>query len=499
MLYFRMILTMAVGIYTSNVVLKYLGVVDYGIYNVIGGVVVMFSIISSSLTSAISRFLTFELGRGHQDNLRKIFSTALVIQIAMGLVVILIGEVVGIWFINHKMEIPADRITAGIWVLQCSLVTFMINMISVPYNAAIIAHERMQSYAYISLLEAGLKLGVAFLLSFKIFDSLITYAILLTITALIIRWIYSVYCNRHFDECHFKLQLDKRLMRKMLSFSGWNFIGSSSAILRDQGVNIILNLFFGAAVNAARGLAIQVNSYVVSFSNNFMMAVNPQIIKSYASAEMDYMFKLVLRSSKLSYFLLFFISLPLILEAPFVLNVWLPVVPDHTVNFVRLVLVLSLSDSISLPLQFACQATGRIKVYQLVVGGLQLLNFPLAYVLLKLGLAPESVFVLAIIISQICFFSRLLIVHKLIGLRVGEFLVKVYLKIIIVTIVASIIPLICYYFINSLTWIGFFAICIICVISNGATIMCIGCDKSECRFIIEKVASILKLKRYAES
>lgn len=493
MLYLRMIIIMAVGLYTSSAVVKYLGVDDYGIYSIIGGVVIMFSIISASLSSAIGRFLTFELGRGNTDNLRKIFSTAILIQVAMGLVVVLVGEIIGPWFINQRMEIPPDRLSAANWVLQCSLITFFINMVSVPYNATIIAHERMQSFAYISLLEALLKLGVVFSLSIHIFDSLKMYAVLQMLAALLIRWIYSLYCNRHFEECHFKLIFEKGLLKKMLSFSGWNFIGSSSAILRDQGVNILLNLFFGVAINAARGIATQVNTYILNFSNNFMIAVNPQIIKSYSRGEIEYMMQLLRQSARMSYFLLFFLSLPLIIETPFVLDVWLPVVPDHTVNFVRLVLIFSMSESISLPLQFAAKATGRIKPYQLTVGTLQLLNFPVSYLLLYWGFAPESVFVASIVISQICFAASLIVLKRIADLDIKLFLKKVYLNIIIVTLVAVLTPLLYYEILGrEQSWINFFIVCIICVASSGLSILYVGCNHEERIKIFNMVTSKFK-------
>lgn len=493
MLYLRMFVIMAVGLYTSSAVVKYLGVDDFGIYNIIGGVVIMFSIISSSLSAAIGRFLTFELGRGNTEKLRRIFSTAILIQVCMGLVVVLVGELIGPWFINTQMDIPSDRLGAANWVLQCSLATFMINMISVPYNASIIAHEKMQSFAYISLLEAALKLAVVFALSFHLFDSLKTYAVLIMLTALLIRWIYTLYCKRHFEECHFTFTFDKGLLKSMLSFSGWNFIGSSSAILRDQGVNILLNIFFGVALNAARGIATQVNTYILNFSNNFMIAVNPQIIKSYSRGEMEYMMQLLRQSARMSYFLLFFLSLPLIIETPFVLNVWLPVVPDHTVAFVRLVLIFSMSESISLPLQFAAKATGRIKYYQLRVGLLQLLNLPISYLLLYFGFAPESVFVIAIVISQLCFASSLYVLNRIANLDVKLFLKKVYLNIIVVTILASLIPFLYYEFIGfKETWINFFIVCSICVVSAGVSILYVGCNHAERTKIYNMITSKFK-------
>lgn len=491
MLYMRLIVIMAVGLYTSRVVLEQLGVNDYGIYNVIGGVVTMFSIVSSSLSSAISRFLSFEMGRGNSERLKRIFSTALIIQIVLGGVVCLLIEAAGVWFVENKMQIAPERMSAAFWVLQCSMATFFINMISVPFNASIIAHERMQAFAYISLLEAALKLGVAFLLMVRFFDSLKTYAVLLMLTALIIRWVYSLYCRRHFEECRFSRNFDKGLMKEMLSFSGWNFIGSSSAILRDSGVNILLNIFCGTAVNAARGIAVQLGTIVTNFSNNFLMAVNPQVIKSYASGEKDYMMNLVYKSSKFGYFLLFLISFPLIVETDVLLRIWLGKVPAYTVAFVRLMLVLGMVDAISIPLQFVNQASGRVKIYQLTVGVMQMMNFPVSYVLLYFGAAPEWTVGAAIVISVMCLFARLLILHHTISFPVRAFLSKVCLVIMAVSALALPLPVWLYAAAPFGYWGDFVACCALCVVCSAISIWFMGLTLSERQALTGKVKTLL--------
>ncbi len=289
MLYIRMLLIMAVTLYTSRVVLEVLGVEDFGIYNVVGGMVGMFTIISSSLSSAISCFITYKLGRGNKERLQVIFSSAIIIQSCMALVVRIFAEIAGVWFLNNKMNIPAGRLDAANTLLQCSILTFMINLINVPYNAAIIAHEQMKAFAYVSILEAVLKLSVVYMLCISPFDMLNTYAVLLVLVSAIIRLIYGYYCRKHFEECRFHLVYDKKVLKDIGSFAGWNFIGSSSAILRDQGGNVVINLFCGPAVNAARGIASQVQQAVYSFITNFMTALNPSIIKSYAAGERNYM------------------------------------------------------------------------------------------------------------------------------------------------------------------------------------------------------------------
>lgn len=494
MLYFRMLFTMAVGLYTSRVVLERLGVNDYGIYNVVGGVVTMFSIVSASLSSAISRFLTFELGKGNISKLRIIFSTSLMIQLAIGLIVAVLVEGIGVWFLNAKMNIAPERLGAANWVLQCSLVTFIINMISLPYNASIIAHEKMQAFAYVSFLEAFLKLGIAFLLCVPLFDTLEYYAVLLVISSAIVRCVYSLYCRRNFEECKFQRVFDKKLLKEMLSFSGWNFIGSTSGILRDQGVNIVMNIFCGTAVNAARGVAVQVNTIVCSFSNNFMIAVNPQIIKSYAIGELEHMFTLSNRSSRFSYYLLFLISLPIILSAPYVLGIWLTVVPDHTVVFLRLILILGISEALSLPMQFVNQATGNIKFYQLTVGGLQLLNFPISYLALYFGMNPSITFVIAIIISQICMFARLGILHKTVRMSVGSFLKDVYVNVLLVSLVAIPIPLL-YVALNPAdNFISFVISTVISLLCSIFSVLFVGCGKNERGKLFSLITNRLKIK-----
>ena len=301
LLYFRMLLTMVVSLYTSRVVLGALGVEDYGIYNVVGGVVAMFSMLSGSLSAAISRFITFELGTGNKEKLKRVFSSSVTIQMGLSAIILVLAETVGLWFLNNKMVIPESRMYAANWVFQLSLLTFVINLISIPYNAAIIAHERMSAFAYISIFEAVSKLVVAYCIVISPIDRLILYAIMLTTIAVIIRLIYGSYCKRKFEECTFHFIYDHDLLKQMFGFAGWNFIGASSALLRDQGGNIVINLFCGPAVNAARGIAVQVNTAIHSFVTNFMTALNPQITKSYAGADQKYLMTLLFQGARLSF------------------------------------------------------------------------------------------------------------------------------------------------------------------------------------------------------
>lgn len=489
LLYFRMLFMMAVSLYTSRVVLHTLGVEDFGIYNVVGGVVAMFSVISGSLSSAISRFITYELGKGDKEKLIRIFSSSVTIQLVLGLIILILAEAIGVWFLNAKMTIPTDRMYAANWVFQLSILTFIINLISIPYNAAIIAHEKMSAFAYISILEVVAKLVIVYMLLWSPFDKLIFYAILMASVALIIRFVYGYYCKRHFEECTYHFIFDKELLKKMFGFAGWNFIGATSAVLRDQGGNIVINLFCGPAVNAARGIAYQVNSAISGFVSNFMMALNPQITKSYAAGNKEYMMTLIHQGARLSFYILLILSLPVIINAHYILTLWLKIVPDHTTLFVQLVLIFAMSESISNPLITAMLATGNIRNYQIVVGGLQMMNLPISYILLRNGCMPETVLIVAICISQCCLASRLYMLRGMIGLSVREYMSKVYFNVLAVTILSAIIPCLLSYYLNE-TFINFITICVISVICTFSVIYFVGCNRNERQFILSKITAI---------
>lgn len=490
LLYVRMLFLMVISLYTSRVILNALGVNDFGIYNVVGGVVAMFSILSGSLSAAISRFITFELGKGDEENLRKVFSASVTIQLALSAIIVVLIEVVGVWFLNEKMSIPANRMYAANWVLQFSVVTFVINLISVPYNATIIAHERMSAFAYIGIFEGIGKLAVAFLIMFAPFDRLIFYSILMCVIAVSVRLIYGTYCKRHFSECSYHFRWDKDLLMKMFGFAGWNFIGASSALLRDQGGNIILNLFFGPAVNAARGVAMQVNNAITGFVTNFMTALNPQITKSYASGDKDYMMTLIYQGARLSFYMLLFLSLPVLVNTHYILVIWLKLVPEHAVLFVQLILIFAMSESISSPLITAMLATGKIRNYQIVVGGLQMMNLPISYLCLKLGCRPESVLIVAIAISQCCLASRLYMLRSLIGLSSIQYIRKVYLNVILVTVLSAIAPVLLSHYLHE-SFLTFVVIVLLAMTSTALVEYFIGCNHQERAFVSSKVATML--------
>lgn len=489
LLYFRMLFMMAVSLYTSRVVLNALGIEDFGIYNVVGGVVAMFSMLSGSLSAAITRFITYELGTGNQENLKKIFSSAVTIQIGLAILIILLAEMVGVWFLNVKMNIPEARMIAANWVFQFSVLTFAINLISVPYNASIIAHERMSAFAYISILEAIGKLAIAFLIIVSPMDRLVFYAILMCAVALIVRFAYGVYCKKHFRECTYHFIFDKNLLKRMFGFAGWNSIGVISNVLRDQGGNVVINLFCGPAVNAARGIAFQVNTAINGFVTNFMTALNPQITKSYATGDHKYMMILIFQGARLSYYMLLLLSLPVLINTHYILEIWLKIVPEHTVLFVQLILVFAMSESISQPLITAMLATGKIRNYQLVVGGLQIINLPVSYILLRMGMFPEVVIVVAIIMSQCCLTARLLILQGMIGLPVRVYLKKVYMNILSVTVIASIFPFLLASKMEE-SFFNFIVLSLIAIICTGITIYYIGCNKAERQFVWNKFHTI---------
>lgn len=493
LLYVRMFLLMGVNLYTSRVVLQALGVEDYGIYNVVGGVVSMFSLLSGSLSAAITRFINYEMGQNNPQKLNHIFCSAVTIQFFLGLIILLGAETLGIWFLNAKMNIPEIRMHAANWVFQFSILTFIINLISIPYNASIIAHERMSAFAYISIIEAIFKLAIAYLILISPIDKLIFYALLMCLVSLSVRFIYGHYCKKHFEECRYHFIWNKQLLKDMFSFAGWNFIGASSAVLRDQGGNIVINLFCGPTVNAARGIAVQVNNAVGGFVGNFMTALNPQITQSYSSGNHSYMMSLIQRGSRFSFYLLLILSLPILINTDYILHLWLGKYPEHTSNFVQLVLIFTLIESISNPLITAMLATGKIKNYQIVVGGIQMMNLPVSYLLLRFGAIPETVLIVAITLSICCLLARLYMLRSLIQLNAKVFLYEVVMNILIVAGISSVTLFIIKYFcLSEFSFFNFIALSIISVFISSGYIFLLGCKPQERKFIQEKLLAIYK-------
>ena len=495
LLYIRMLLTMFVSLYTSRVVLNTLGIQDFGIYNVVGGVVVMFSFLNSAMVSATQRFFSFELGRKDYEQLRKVFSISVNIHLLIAFIIFVLAETVGLWFLNTEMVIPADRMEAANWIYQFSILAFMVTVIQVPFNAAIIAHEKMDIYAYVSLLEVSLKLFIVFMLGWLVGDKLKLYAFMVFLVSLFIASIYVIYSKKKYKECTYTLYRDKALHMELISYAGWNLWGNMAAVGFTQGINLLLNIFFGPVVNAARGIAYQVNSAINGFVSNMMMAMNPQIIKSYASGDKEYMEKLIFSGSKYSFFLLYLLSLPILLEVNTVLVWWLKIVPEYTSLFCRLVLVNTLIDCISGPLMTAAQASGRIKKYQTVVGGLLLLNVPISYLFLKLGALPQVTFYVSIAISVIALFTRLWIIRSLVSLSIKLFVHKVIQPIAIVAITSFLLPFFFEYSIGH-TLIRFFSVGLISVFSVAFCIYFLGLTNDEKQFMKQKSIQLLfKFKR----
>lgn len=496
MLYIRMMFGMLVSLYTSRVILQALGVEDYGIYNVVGGFVAMFSMISSSLSSAVSRFLTFELGKGDIYRLKKVFSTSLFIHIVLALIIILLIETIGVWFLNTQLTIPKDRLFAANCVFQASVLSFVMSLLSVPYSAAIVAHEHLNIFAYIGIGEILLRLFVVIFVSYSNFidDRLITYSLLLVFVSVMIQIFYMYYCRHKFQECKGRIYFYNTIFKEMGTFAFWNFIGCTAVLLKDQGVNILLNIFIGPIINASRAIATTVNNSISSFANNFMTALNPQIIKSYASSDYDYMNKLIERGSRFSFYIMYLFILPVMIETEFILEIWLGNYPVYTIQFVRLVLIMSAIDILSNTLINLQLATGNIRNYQLVVGGTLMLNFPLSYLFLRFSFSPVCVYLVAIFIAVCCLFLRLLFLQKMVkNFSFRGFLNNVLVNVLKVALTSSIIPIIVRILMED-GWIRFLIVIPLCIFCTMCSIYKMGCSNDELVFIKEKLLSFYRKK-----
>lgn len=493
MLYVRMLFMMIIGLYTSRVILDKLGEVDFGIYNVVGGFVSIFVIISGAMTTATQRFLSFEIGKGENGDVKGIFSTMLMIHIFLATVIILAGETAGTWFLNHYMNFPPNRYGAANWVFQFSLLVFVLNVINVPYNGALIAYEKMSAFAYFSIIDAVLKLAICYVIVITPFDRLIVYAALMALVQIALIAAYYLYCRKKFSECRFTGKFNRQYSKKVTSFVGWNLIGSLAGAAKDQGVNIVINIFFGPAVNAARGVAYQVLSKINGFVSNFQMAMNPQIIKNYAVGDFDAMYRLVFRGAKISFILLFTLSLPVIIEAPLILDLWLKEVPNYTVIFLRLAIMTALLDTISNPLTISMQASGIVRNYQIVVCSISLLTLPLVYIAFKLGFAPYSAMIVTIIVEFFCHFARLYMLKRNIKFPMTEYFKKVTLVIIVITLVSVIPPIIVYNLVEG-TVVQFFSVCIMSLFSSLSFGFYIGFNSYERKKILYKAKAIVRDK-----
>lgn len=477
-LYGRTILVMIVSLYTSRVVLDVLGVTDYGVYDAVGGMVSMLSMISGALSTAISRFLTYELGRGDEDLLSRTFSTSINLLIALSLLILIIGEPLGIWFLNNKMNIPIDRLQSANWVLQCSLLSFVINVISVPYTAAIIAHEKMTAFAYFSIIEVILKLGAVFLLYITLWDKLKLYAILLVFVLLVTRLLSVYYCNRHFKETHYHFVYDNKLFKEMSSFAGWSFFTNMAYVFNTQGVSVLVNIFFGVTASAARGIATQVETALSKFVADFTTALNPQITKLYAANRMEEMHTLVIRGAKFSFFLSLLICLPIILEAETVMRLWLKTPPEYTVVLVRLAIVATIIDRLGNTLTTACMATGNIRKYVIWVTSAGLLAFPLTLLAYKLGASVEWCYIVFALVYILVNVARLCNIRSLLNFPIVRYLKEVIGRSLIVTMLSCITPILLLSFLQA----SLVRLVIIIIVNTIVTSICtylFGLDQNE--------------------
>lgn len=482
LLYARMLLTMVISLFTSRVILQTLGVEDYGIYNVVGGVVAMMGVLNHAMAVAAQRYLTFELGRNNIERLRLVFNVSIIIYLILSLILLVLAETIGLWFLNTQLNIPEERLVAANWVYQFSILSCIVGLLLAPYNASIIAHEEMGVYAYVTIADSILKLAILYLLCLSSFDKLISYGFLHLLVVALVATCYYAFCRLKFEECRFKFLFDKKLFKELLSYSGWNVFGSAASLVKGQGINVLLNMFFTPAVNASRAIAYQVNAVVSVFFTNFYTAVRPQITKYYAQGDMKNMLLLVFRSTKMACFLIVFLSVPIIIEAPFVIKLWLGVLPDYVVPFVRIVMIITMIDSMSHPLMTTAHATGRIKMYQFVVGTMNIMILPISFVVLKLGVGPVTVFLISLTMSVLCFGARMIVVRHLVDFPIRRYTLEVLLPCMLFAVVSFVPPFISHHVMPS----GWLPVIITILISVISTILCayfIGLNKSEKNYL----------------
>ncbi len=493
LLYVRMLFMMAIGLYTSRVILDKLGAVDFGIYNVVGGFVTMFSVISGAMTTATQRFLSFEIGKGTDGDVKGIFGTMLAIHIFLAFVILAVGETIGVWFLNEHMNFPAERYEAANWTFQLSLFVFLLNVVSVPYTGALVAYEKMSAFAYFSIVDAVLKLAICYVIAVIPFDRLVVYSVFMALAQVVLIMAYYLYCRRNFPECRYTGRFNREYGRSVSSFVGWNLIGSLSGVAKEQGVNIVLNIFFGPAVNAARGIAYQVLGKLNGFVSNFQMAMNPQIIKSYAVDDREDMYRLVFWGAKMSYILLLTLSLPVAVEAPLVLGIWLKEVPDYTAIFLRLAILTALLNTLSNPLVVSMHASGKVRDYQIVVGGISLLTLPIVYTAFRLGAEPYWAMTIAFAVEFVCHIARLYMLVRIMNFPMTRFLKSVTMRVYAVTVLSVILPALAYSEINAVA-VRFFAVCFLSVMSTTVLGYYIGFNRHEREKVIRKVMDIIRKK-----
>lgn len=490
-LYFRMLITMLVGFWAARITLNALGVEDYGVNSAVGGMVAMFSLLTGSLAAASSRYMTFGLGKGNISYLKRVFSMTMNIHTLMAVVVVLLMETVGVWFLNTQMEFPDGRLEAANWVMQCSVLNFVIGLVSVPYNSAIIAHEKMSVFAYMTIFDVVTRLLIVLSLWLYDGDRLILYAVLFMVQGLIRQFVYWIYCKRNFEECTYHRIWDKRLARDLFGFAGWNFFGAGSALLMTQGVNVLINIFFGVVANAARGVAVQVEGVVMQFVNNFTTAINPQITKSYAAGNFDRMFTLVFKGARFSFYLMLMIAVPLMVEADYVLKLWLGLVPDKAALFLRYTLAISLISVLSRTMITMMLATGNIKKYQIIVGGTGMLVLPLAYLFYKFGFPVETAYVIHFLVFCVQLVQRMFFLKEMVGMKIPKFVRGVLCRTLPIAAVSFAVPVM---FVMFVPEASFLRLVLTVLISEAVMLPLIyffGMEVSERQLIKDKVNTVV--------
>lgn len=489
-LYCRMIIIMVVSLYTSRILLKILGVEDFGIYNLVGGITAMFQFLNGTLADATQRYITFEIGKGSQGNPNKIFSTCLLLHILLGVLLIIIVEPIGLWILNNKLIIPLERMYAASWIFHLSVASMFLVIICVPYNALIIAHEQMKAFAMISIIDAGLRLFIVFALQWSSIDKLILYGILILLLQFFLRFLYTLFCHKNFQESKYRHYWDKDLIKEMSRFASWTIIGNFAFVCVTQGISLLLGMFFLPAINAARGIAVQVQGAVVTFVKNFQTAINPQITKTYASGNIGEMCSLIFRSSRFSFYLILLPLLPILLETDIILKIWLTEVPAYCVSFIRLILFVSLINSLSNPLSVSIKATGKIKVFELFSASIKVFVIPIAYLFLYNGYSPVSVFVVYLVLDFLSFISNLIITRHYINFSMFQYFESVFLRIGMVSISAFIIPLIIYLNMESSIY-RFICIIVVALTCSFISIYYLGLTKKEKKFLVNKINHLM--------
>ena len=490
-LYVRMLITMAVGLFTSRVVLRTLGVEDYGIYNIVGGVVVLFNFVNQSLLSGTQRFLSYELGKSVPD-IKTVFSACAKMHIGLSIIFFVLAETFGLWFVNTQLNVPETRMIAVNWVYQFSVLGCIVQIIRCPYNAAIISYERMSIYAYISIIEAVLKLITALVLLIVFFDKLILYSFITFVVLTIISMIYIVYCYKKLPGVHIVKVKNNPYYKEILNFSKWTIWGSLANMGKEQGLNLIINLFYGVALNAAVGIANQVNVHISSFVQGFQQALNPQLTKSEAGNDRARQADLILKSAKFSYIIMLALAVPIMLNLDYLLYLWLGEYPEHTTFICYIIIIGVLIETLSGPLWVSIYATGKIRTYQIVIGMIALMNIPLSYISCKLGLCPEMVYIIRSSIAVVCVLIQLVFLRKYINLDIMMFINKVIIPVsFLMFLILPLFYLKWKYFVHT-TFCSFMLETIIILFYEFTIIALIGLSKEERLFIGQRIFKMLK-------